>query len=71
MQRNDQVRFVVELTDSVRESVVAMIRQGKVPIDWDGFELRELLADKFAASRANMDKRRKKEYENTVLVNNL
>ena len=71
MTRNEQVIFVTELTDRVLESVVAMIRQGMVPIEWDGFELRELLADKFAAKRANMDKRRKKEYENTVLVNNL
>ena len=70
MTRQEQIDFVRELSKNVAEDIVDSIERGRIPSEWDGRELRLLLADKHSewdmATRA--DKRR---YRNTVLVNNL
>lgn len=74
MTLEEKIIFVKELVNSVQEEVLAKLN--KTPEDWDGRELRQYLADKFAdsASISQMqDKRqsRRRAYENTVLVENL
>jgi len=75
MNKQEQEQFVRELTGNVLAEVLAKSVQW--PDDWDGHELRQLLADAFAASScmsdAMKDKRaaRRRAYENTVLVENL
>ncbi len=68
-----QTMLVIELCYNVRDSVLEQIKAGKVPKSWDGHELRQLLADRFAASAGTMrpGSKKRKEYENTKLVNNL
>ena len=77
MTKKQQMNFVRELTENIASEVVATIRSGKVPDDWDGHELRCLLAEKFEAS-ARMSQikdeprsKRAREYRNTVIINNL
>ena len=70
----DQKKFVRELAQSVVEDVIKSIDEGKIPHGfdgWDGIELRELLADKFDHERVKMDRKRKKEFKNRVIVNNI
>jgi hypothetical protein len=71
MNRKQQVDFVLELTATIAGNTIDEINAGKIPATWDGFELRQLLADRFANATANMDKERKADYCNTCLVNNL
>ena len=68
-----QVTFVRELTETVTQKIVDDIFAGKVPAEWNGIELRQLLADRFAAAvfKDTLTGKRKREYNNTVLVNNL
>jgi hypothetical protein len=74
MELEQKIIFVKALVNAVKDEVLAKIDQ--TPEDWDGHELRQWLADKFAdsASMSQMqDKRqsRRRAYENTVIVRNL
>lgn len=69
MTQEEKKEFVLALSDSVLRSVLEALP--RTPEDWDGHELRQLLADRFAASTYRMTLRRKRDYENTVMVQNL
>lgn len=72
MDSKDQIQFVTDLTNAVRDKVIEQIEAGKIPETWDGIELRWLLRDKFEAQTSSrVDKKRKREYNNTVLVENI
>jgi hypothetical protein len=77
MTKIQQVNFVLDLCHAVRKDVVAQIDDGKIPEEWDGHELRRLLADRFEdaaqMSRPMADKRGKRyrDYANVKLINNL
>lgn len=71
MTRDQQLKFVSDLTHAVAKHVMNKITAGDVPATWDGVELRQLLADKFAWETFAMSPKRKREYRNTVAVNNL
>lgn len=66
----EQIEFVDSLLNSVKEDIVKKIKAGKIPDNWDGIELRWYLAERFARETYG-NKSRKREYNNTVLVNNL
>ena len=69
MNREEQKKLVQELATNTAESIVKDIEAGRIPEDWDGLELRQLIADHIAWH--NMGRRRRAAYANTVLVNNL
>lgn len=71
MSPNEQKNFITSLTDAIVIEIFGKINEGKIPEEWNGFELRELLADKFDNERANMTRTHHREYKNTVLVNNI
>ena len=71
MSPDDQKRIVHELCTSVESGLLATIDAGKVPAEWDGFELRQLTAERFDRCTGKMAPKRKREYNNTVLVNDL
>lgn len=71
MTPEDQKRIVHELCFSVEGGIISAINAGAIPDDWDGFELRQLTAERFARCTGKMSLKRKREYNNTVLVNNL
>lgn len=72
MENSEKVQFVNALTDTIREKVLEEIKKGTIPENWDGIELRWLLADR-AASVVMSDRKgpRYKAYQNTVIVKNL
>lgn len=70
MTRAEQETFVRELSDSVINAICAKIGDG-IPAEWDGHELRRLIADKFEAETTKLAPKRNREYKNAVLVNNL
>ena len=72
MNKEEKRRFVTELCNSVASEMDAAVE--KVPENWDGIELRELLLDMVReryASGERLSGKRRREYRNTVLVNNL
>jgi hypothetical protein len=72
METKDQERIVTELLNDVGCTILHDIATGKIPATWDGWELRQLAADRFAnQSRLAEDPKRLKAYRNTVLVKGL
>ena len=77
MNADDQKQFVADLANSIVRDLRQKIDEGKVPDDWDGHELRVLLADAFENSasmsllRQYPRRKRKQEYRNVVLTENL
>lgn len=71
MTKLEQINFVNELCNNVKNQIVFDIRKDKIPGEWEGMELRQYIADKFSESTIKMSLDRKREYNNTVLVNNL
>jgi hypothetical protein len=71
MTQVEQRRFIRELIGNVKKEVIANVP--KMPQDWNGIELRQYIANRFAACVicGTMSRDRLKEYHNTVAVNNL
>lgn len=68
MTKTEQRQFVRELTNEIAQDVIRKIQKGRIPAEWDGIELRQMLADKFAASCARMFGQRKRDFENAFLL---
>jgi hypothetical protein len=75
MTKQEQINFVRELCNAGMIELIKNIDQNKIPENWDGIELRWLVADKFNScqtiANTSSSKKRKKDYNNTVIVNNL
>lgn len=74
--RRDQKRFVRELLTSVKADVDKIIKAGKIPPEWDSWELRRLLADVLDQCRPWTLRRgesikRKRDYNRVVLERDL
>jgi hypothetical protein len=76
MKRSEQKQFVKDLAKTAKDvakKIIENIDNGKIPADWDGHELRQLLADNFTSMvlAIKMDRKQRREYNNIVAVNNL
>ena len=71
MTKREQARFIRELTGNVTRDLLATVP--KLPDTWDGHELRQLIADRFALSSFTLkeDRRRWRAYQNTIITENL
>jgi hypothetical protein len=65
----EQRRFVKELVKGVQEHILQL----DIPPEWDGKELRYLIADQFVRVVLETKKydNRRREYKNYCLVNNI
>ena len=72
MNKDEQKAFIRDLSHDIVENICRDIDKGKTPESWDGVELRWLLHER---SSWNVPKSyykvRRKEYNNTILVNGL
>lgn len=70
-----QREFVADLIAHLEHEVIQKIIEGKVPLEWDGIELRQYVADRAADANTVLPRkdmrRRRMEYRKTVLINNL
>lgn len=75
MTKDEKILFIAKLTGSICNELTAKVRDGRIPENWDGHELRELLAEKFAAETSDELKNKRspryKAYRNSVLTRNL
>ena len=69
MTKQEQSEFVMDLIDGVKAKILERI--DKVPEDWNGVELRHLIADKFMEETRPMTRTDKKNYNNAVITLNL
>lgn len=70
MNKKEQRQFIINICDNLKTNMLEKV--DKIPENWDGFELRQYFADK--AEEFNwfvMDSKRKKSYDNDVIINNL
>jgi hypothetical protein len=73
MTSDEQINFVKTLAEEIVECVLDDILNDKIPTDWDGIELRQLLADRFTRSvfKGTLTGARLRDYKNIVLINDL
>ena len=71
MTRDEQIQFVKEHAKNLMKEMIEDIEKGKIQEEWDGIELQWLFAERSATHFGQTQKKRKKEFNNTVLVNNL
>lgn len=75
MNKTEKINFIQRITCSIATELIDKVESGAIPEDWDGHELRQLLADKFAHETSSLLReprsKRMKDYRNTVIVNNL
>lgn len=77
MTNGEKRKFINDLVKNVKKDVLAKVPN--MPQEWDGIELRQYLSDKFRESAyltyknqlSPALKRRRKNYENEVVVRNL
>lgn len=74
MERQDQIQIAKDITDTLQADILRKIIH--VPENWDGAEIRQWILDyyksQFIFSTIIADKRckRRKDYENELIVNN-
>jgi hypothetical protein len=71
MTKQEKIQFVKDLFSGMETRIIQNIENGNIPEEWDGIELRWLVSDIAEENTYKGDKRRAKEYNNTVIVNNL
>jgi len=77
MNRSEQKNFVREHLASFAHDLCRRIDLGHIPLEWDGHELRCVVAEKakeaarFSDIRRHPHCKRAKDYRNIVAVNNL
>lgn len=78
MTKEKQIEFVESLTQNLKENMIEKINKGSVPESWDGFELRHWLNKIAEFENIWSDRIRKKPWrkrikdcENTMIINNL
>jgi hypothetical protein len=68
----EQRKFIQELGGAVLDELLRDCAAGKLPPDWDGLELRRLMALRFRrACIGELKGQRKQYFENEVLVRDL
>ena len=74
-KQNWQKEFINEMIEGMKKNLNRMVDDGKIPEDWDGYELRLLLlneAEKYnSGSHINKREKRYKDFKNHILVNYL
>jgi hypothetical protein len=74
LNKREQKSLCKTLCTSMSNEFAKHVRDGRVPANWDGHEIREWLADKFEFERTRLmksDRKRKSNYRNDVYENNL
>ena len=73
--KEEKIRFVTALSNRIRDEVIRQIESGKVLPEWDGHELRILLAmhhtESAGMSKQTLKGKRMKEFKNHVIIANL
>lgn len=69
MTISEQKKFVSDLIESVKSDILN--KAYDMPSSWDGIELRQYIADRFARETCAMEGARQRNYRNTIMVSTL
>lgn len=73
MNLPEKDKFVHSIVDDLKKSILAKVDQ--MPDNWDGLEIRQFIKDYYTQHYAHVGTaftgKRKKEYNNEILINNL
>ena len=69
MNRDAQKQFINDLCNRIKDELTN--KANRFPESWDGVELRQLIAMRFADNVIEMSKTRKKNFENTIIVQDI
>lgn len=71
LTKEEKIKFIKDILDTMRESLLKKV--DKMPEEWDGYELRRLIADYAEEKIAyfEMNKPRLRAYDNTRIVRNI
>lgn len=70
MTKEEQLDFIDIFLDGMKPFLKANISKNRLE-NWDGIELREYCADSFHDQSFPMDRKRKRDYLNTIIINNM
>jgi hypothetical protein len=66
MTKHEQTKLLEAIIDNMKASLMAKVEN--FPENWDGFEMRQYLADQFAQEARPMDRARMRNYRNDVMT---
>lgn len=70
MTRDNKEQFINDHIETIKKSIIENLN--KMPENWNGYELREYIAEKFKDQRiGEWDKKRKLQYKNDIITLNL
>lgn len=71
LTKEEKIKFIEDILDTMRESLLKKV--DKMPEEWDGYEIRRLIADYAEEKIAyfEMNKPRLRAYDNTRIVRNI
>jgi len=70
MTPEERVKFVRLVMMKAQNDLIEALISGRIPENWGGLELRQLLADRIQPG-GPLKGNKRKEYDNAVIVNNL
>lgn len=69
MNAAEKKAFIETICDRVRDEIIEKIP--KMPEEWNGFQLRELVGEMFQREKMNMSRRQRRDYHNDCYMYNL
>ena len=70
MRKEEKVEFIKDIIKAVKRQILSNLNM--IPDDWNGIELRQYISDMYSKTIVvRMDKKRKRKYNNDVVVRNL
>jgi len=70
MRKEEKVEFIKDIIKAVKRQILSNLDM--IPDDWNGIELRQYISDMYSKTIVvRMDKKRKRKYNNDVVVRNL
>lgn len=71
MTSNEQAKLVKDLGKAIINDLAREIKEGRVPKEWTGVQLRQWIAERFQRVTVAMNPSQRRQYDNDVLENNL
>jgi len=71
LNKKEKAQFIKEMSDGVKEHMLSNLKDGDVPEDWDGNELRHWMLSIVQAKVVGrpLEGKRKKEFKNHLIIN--
>lgn len=69
MDKTEKIKFIERLIGSMQDDIRGEIETGKIPENWTGIELRQLIADRAEENTLVMSRYQKASYQHDKMIN--